>query len=189
MALLCAFALASCTGASPSRKERPDRASSSSDRTAGAEGTADATRTVQGGCGDTELRKGAPPGWNPKPAGFSDGAVGLPYVVGAGDQIMGYLWEHPMTPKAAALEEKDDGNKVLWYVRSERGGKPLAIRAHPRGVQAPVVKLSFPANSGPGRIYPSDIAVPRPGCWTFELSWNGHRDEVDLKFFEEKGNS
>ncbi|WP_093614813.1 hypothetical protein [Streptomyces indicus] len=132
---------------------------------------------------------GAPPDWNARPAGFSGGTADMPYVVGDRDQIMGFLWEHPMTPKAAALKNGGDGNKVLWFVRSAREGKPLTIRANPHGAQRPVLDLSFPANSGPGEIYPSDIGVPRPGCWTFELSWGAHRDEVDLNFIAEKGTS
>ncbi|MER7170451.1 hypothetical protein [Streptomyces mesophilus] len=198
VALLGVLVLTACSAGSPREEragqagqERSGRAGGVSDASAGAE-VADAVRTVKGGCGETEIREGAPPGWNPEPAGFSDSAAGLPYVVGAHDQIMGYLWEHPMTPKAAALGDGGDGgdgNKVLWYVRSAREGKPLTIRAHPRGAERPVVELSVPADSGPGEIYPSDIAVPRPGCWTFELSWAGHRDEVDLKFLAEKGAS
>ncbi|WP_199546752.1 hypothetical protein [Streptomyces sp. N35] len=202
VALLGVLALTACSAGSPPREDRAGQAgperpggkngkNGKSHTSAGAE-VADAVRTVKGGCGETEIREGTPPEWNPDPAGFSDAADGLPYVVGAHDQIMGYLWEHPMTPKAAALRDGGDGgdgNKVLWYVRSARDGKPLTIRAHPHGAERPVVKLSVPADSGPGEIYPSNIAVPRPGCWTFELSWAGHRDEVDLKFLAEKGAS
>ncbi|MBC9712013.1 hypothetical protein H9Y04_05440 [Streptomyces sp. TRM66268-LWL] len=193
VALLGVLALTGCSGASePQEESRPGTpAGGDTEQSTASKGDAGAgaVRTVEGGCGATKIRKGAPPHWNPEPAGFSDSAEDLPYVVGAGDQIMGFLWEHPMTAKSAALKDGGDANKVLWFVRSERMGKPLTIRAHPRGAEQPVVEFSFPSNSGPGEIYPSDIAVPRPGCWTFELSWAGHRDEVDLKFLEDKGAS
>jgi hypothetical protein len=73
-------------------------------------------------------------------------------------------------------------NKILWYVRFPRDGKPLMAEGHPLGASRPVARFSQPANSGPGEIYPSGPAVPMPGCWHFTLSWNGHSAEVDLLF-------
>jgi hypothetical protein len=46
--------------------------------------------------------------------------------------------------------------------------------------QRPVVSSTWPADSSPGEIYPSEIEVPAPGCWQFTLSWNGHTDTIDL---------
>jgi hypothetical protein len=29
-------------------------------------------------------------------------------------------------------------------------------------------------------IGPSHVDLPAPGCWTLDLSWSGHRDQVEL---------
>jgi hypothetical protein len=100
------------------------------------------------------------------------------YVVGTGDTVMGYLWADPLR----AGHPDSPSNKILWFVRSPRQGHDLTVRAHPRGAEQPVVSYAFPANSGPGEIYPSAIDVPQPGCWTLDLSWGRHRDRVDLRY-------
>ncbi|MDG4858992.1 hypothetical protein P8605_12640 [Streptomyces sp. T-3] len=124
------------------------------------------------------MLRGAPPDWNPEPAGFSGGPGKLPYVLGTRDAAMGYVWAKPLRAGGGA----DSGNKILWFVRHPRMGDPLTVRAHPRDAERPVVTSTESADSGPGEIYPSGIDVPHPGCWTLELSWGVHRDEVDLEF-------
>jgi hypothetical protein len=102
----------------------------------------------------------------------------LPYVLAAGGTIMGYLWRFPLR----AGHRADPANKILWYVRLPRAGNPLVVRTHPAGRPGPAVSYRFPPTSGPGEIYPSIIDVPRPGCWTLDLSWGAHADRADLRF-------
>lgn len=132
--------------------------------------------TLAGGCGATRLLQGAPPAWNPRPAGFN-GPPGLPYVLGRKGTIMGYLFR---TPLVAA--PRGPGDKILWYVRLPRHGSPLSITGHPRGADHPRVSRRFLADSSPGEIYPSGVDVPRPGCWVFTLTWDGHEDDLTLSF-------
>src|SRR5207247_10381818 len=61
-----------------------------------------------------------------------------------------------------------------------RDGMPLQLAGHPLHAARPVVSSTWPADSTPGEIYPSEIEVPAPGCWQFTLSWNGHTDTIDL---------
>jgi hypothetical protein len=136
-----------------------------------------APRTVSGGCGGTGLIRGRPPAWNPAPAGFVLQPPTLPYVVGRAGTVMGYLYRVPLVAPPPR-----DGNKILWFVRHPRDGHPLRMTAHPYGAGRPLVTRQFPADSRPGEIYPSAVDVPRPGCWVFTLTWDGHEDTVALNF-------
>lgn len=73
-------------------------------------------------------------------------------------------------------------DKILWVVASPRDGQPLQLTGHPLNAATPIVSSTWPADSTSGEIYPSDIVVPSPGCWQFTLSWNGHRDTIDLSY-------
>jgi hypothetical protein len=145
--------------------------------TATGPGATGGPRPLSGGCGQTTVFGGAPPGWNARPAGFGN-TPQMPYVVGARDLIMGYLWATPLR----AGHPDNPSNKILWYVRLPRSGQPLRVHAHPSGAREPAVSYEKPADSSPGEIYPSGIDVPRPGCWTLELSWGPNTDQVDLLY-------
>ncbi len=56
------------------------------------------------------------------------------------------------------------GNKILWIVRFPRNGNPLDITARFGGDPSLVVRTSWPADSEPGEIYPSELDLPRPEC-------------------------
>jgi len=131
-----------------------------------------------GGCGGTSIFTGPPPGWNAQPAGFPRQPPALPYVVGGSDSVMGYLWARPLY----APEAPTHSNKVLWYVRYPRDGRPLHVTGHLRTDPRQTMSATFPANSSPGEIYPSDMTVPQPGCWTFTFRWNNHADHLSLPF-------
>jgi hypothetical protein len=133
--------------------------------------------TLAGGCAGTPVLRGAPPGWNPRPAGFIK-EPDLPYVLGRKGTAMGYIFNAPLVapPRAGT-------NKILWYVRQPRNGSPLRITGHPAGADHhPEVTRQFPADSSPGEIYPAAVEVPHPGCWVFTLTWDGHEDDVVLRF-------
>src|SRR5207245_8077083 len=90
--------------------------------------TGPAAPHMAGGCGGTSIFTGPPPGWNARPAGFSRQPPALPYVVGGSDSVMGYLWARPLY----APEAPTHSNKVLWYVRYPRDGRPLHVTGHLR---------------------------------------------------------
>jgi hypothetical protein len=95
-------------------------------------------------------------------------------VIASPNIAMGYIF--------SSLTAGPPDNKILWYVRFPREGKPLMAEGHPLGASQPVARFSQPANSGPGEIYPSGPVVPTAGCWHFTLTWNGNSAAVDLLF-------
>jgi len=127
-------------------------------------------RLVWSGCGNAAVYNGAVPAW-----ASLNAPAGLNYVIATPDLAMGYLFSYP-------LLAGPDGNKILWYVRAPRGGRPLLAEGHPLGSSQPAASFSQPANSSPGEIYPSGVTVPTPGCWRFRLAWNGYAADVDLLF-------
>jgi hypothetical protein len=42
--------------------------------------------------------------------------------------------------------------------------------------------LLLPPNSSPGEIYPSEVDVPSPGGWHFDLRWGKNKASVDLVY-------
>jgi len=126
---------------------------------------------VTGGCGPRPLLRGDVPSWT-----ASANPPALVYVLGRHQQIAGFLFGFPLM----AGHPEPFADKILWVVRSNRHGAPLRLTGHPLNAATPVVRSSWPANSSPGNIYPSDIEVPSPGCWRFTLTWHRHADTVDL---------
>ena len=127
-------------------------------------------RVVSSGCGSAPIYNGAIPSWASENA-----PANLNYVIATPDLAMGYLFSYP-------LLAGPDGNKILWYVRAPRGGRPLLAEGHPLGSSKPAASFSQPADSSPGEIYPSGVTVPTAGCWRFHLAWNGYAADVDLLF-------
>jgi len=124
-----------------------------------------------GGCGPRPLLRGDVPSWT-----ASANPPALIYVLGRHQQIAGFLFGFPLM----AGHPEPFSDNILWVVRSDRHGAPLRLTGHPLNAATPVVRSSWPANSSPGNIYPSDIEVPSPGCWRFTLTWHRHADTVDL---------
>jgi hypothetical protein len=134
--------------------------------------------SAQVACGGTGILAGRPPAWNAQPAGFTQQPTFLSYVVGSANSVMGYLWGNPLY----VPEPGGRINKILWYVRYPPNGAPLQLTGHLVTNPARTVTESFPNNSGPGWIYPSDVVVPQTGCWSFTLRWASHTDHLSLRF-------
>ena len=126
---------------------------------------------VSGGCGASPLLLGAAPGW-----ASSANPPRIRYALAERGQVAGFLFGYPLM----AGNPQPYSDKILWVVASLRDGMPLRLTGHPLGAAGPVVSSTWPADSEPGEIYPSEIVVPSPGCWQFTLSWNGHTDTVEL---------
>lgn len=106
-----------------------------------------AATPLPGGCASTQVYKGGMPAW------LRDGSQGftgmntIPYVLAGPTAVAGFLFAYP-------LQAGTDRTKILWVVSTPRNGAPLEIQIHPSGTTEPVLKVSHPADSGPGEIYP-----------------------------------
>jgi hypothetical protein len=132
---------------------------------------------TNGGCGGTRLLQGAAPGW-----ASSASPPSIRYALAERGQVAGFLFGYPL--KAGNPRRYSD--KILWVVASPRDGLPLRLTGHPVGAATPVISSTWPADSSPGEIYPSEIVAPSPGCWQFTLSWNGHTDSVYLRYVKQQ---
>jgi hypothetical protein len=109
-------------------------------------------------------------------AGFHPPGVSIGHVMGVRGDIVAILWGGPKT-SLYAPPHKNQNNKILWVARLPlpvMSLSPLTIRAALNGTHL-VASRELP--NGPG---PSFVNLPAPGCWTLNLSWAGHHDQVDL---------
>jgi hypothetical protein len=132
---------------------------------------------VDANCGATAVVQGDIPDTLVTWAGHN-APTGLPYAVARPAIAAAFLFGYPLHVRAAGASAT---NKILWVVGTARTGD-LAIEGTPLGRSAPVVRYSFPPNSGPGEIYPSGVDVPEPGCWSFTLRWAGQTASIDLLY-------
>jgi hypothetical protein len=138
-----------------------------------------ATLVVPGGCGATKLYRGRPPNWTaPAFANSRPGRLPWPHAVSRGGNVVAIVFGNPLR----AGDPSNPDNKILWIMRLPRRGLPLAIEATPLHATAPRIRSSWPADSSPGEIYPSDVNVPAAGCWQLTLRWAGHTDRIDLHY-------
>lgn len=133
-----------------------------------------AATIVEGGCGTTKVYRGGIPA-SLDQAGAHNNPTGLAYVVADPPIAAGFLFNYP-------LSAGPQGDKILWVMGAPRDGAPLAIDAHPYGASQPVASFSRGADSGPGEIYPSGLAIPSGGCWTLSLTWGTNRAKADLEY-------
>ena len=121
-------------------------------------------------CAPTAIRRGAPPKWTA--AAWSDSSAGfkLPYALASNAAAAAFFF----APTLRAGHPTNPTNKVLWIVRHPRDGQPLRILARSSTSPTRTVRMSFPADSSPGQIYPSYVDLPTPGCWQLTLRWDTH---------------
>lgn len=108
-------------------------------------------------------------------AGFHPQTQPMPYVMGAQGNIVAILWADHDPLHAPPLASTS--NKILWVSRlNEQLASPLWIRATLNGTGRTATREVV---GGPG---PSIINLPAAGCWSFNLSWGGHQDHLDLRY-------
>jgi hypothetical protein len=106
-------------------------------------------------------------------SGFHPPSMPIGHVMGLRGDIVAILWGTPES-SLYAPPLPNVGNKVLWVSRlADKPGAPLAIRATLNGTDR-TAALELPD------VGPSYVNLPAPGCWTLDLSWSGHRDQVEL---------
>jgi hypothetical protein len=106
-------------------------------------------------------------------AGFHPATMPMPYVMGDHGKIVAILWADP--PHSPPLANVN--NKILWVARVvPMPPGPLIIQATLNGTGRTATRE---VTGGPG---PSIINLPRAGCWSFNLSWAGNRDHLELRY-------
>ncbi len=163
------LAIAGCTSSTTAVHPSP---SPSIDRSPSSDAQA-----ITGGCGQTQIYKGGEPDWLTR-AGDNNNPKGLPYFITSPAIAAGFVFGYPL--RSGAPTNPD--NKILWVVDRPRDGNSLVISGHPLSAADPTMQASFPDNSGPGAIYPSEVNVPAAGCWQFEIAWGPNRATVDLVY-------
>ena len=106
-------------------------------------------------------------------SGFQPPDLPIGHVTGLRGDIVAILWGGPES-SLYAPPLPSQRNKILWIPRhADEAGAPLTIRATLNGTHRAVTR-QLPD------VGPSHVNLPAPGCWTLDLSWSGHRDQVEL---------
>jgi hypothetical protein len=127
-------------------------------------------------CVPAAIHHGAPPPWTATAWADSSPDFRVPYALASGDAAGAFFF----APLRAGKPE-NPSNKVLWIVRFPRDGRPLDITARLGRDPSRVVRISRSADSSPGEIYPSEVDLPKPGCWHVALTWGSHRAHLDVE--------
>jgi hypothetical protein len=127
-------------------------------------------------CAAAAVHHGPPPAWTAAAWADSSPGFSVPYSVATGSRAAAFFFAKSLR----AGHPTDPANKVLWVVGQPRQGMPLTISARRIGDRSPTVRISEPADSGPGEIYPSYVDLPRAGCWRLALAWAGHRAAINV---------
>lgn len=124
--------------------------------------------TFAGGCVGTVLTDAEPPVW--AQAGFrSTGAPWpVPWAFGTQNTAVAFLFSKVLV---AGSGPRVDGtyNKVGWVAKADypNGYLNVAVDGRPLGESQPVLTFT---NAGGSNA----VDFPKPGCWTFRLSWSDH---------------
>jgi hypothetical protein len=132
-------------------------------------------RAAAAGCAPAAIHNGPPPAWTA--AAWSDSSPGfrVPYALSSNGAAGAFFFAFPRAGNAS-----NPSNKVLWIVRYPRNHNPLLITARYGSDAREVVRITRPADSSPGEIYPSSVDLPKPGCWRLALAWGPHRATIDI---------
>jgi hypothetical protein len=141
-------------------------------RTSSPHPSSTAPTTVSASC-RTAVRHAALPVW--ARAGFDPADQPAWYIIGEKRTIVGVVFGYPLV---AGKRQDGKGNKILWVGKHVDAAAPadLEITARLNGTDLEVKRS---VHGGPG---PSLIDVPRPGCWTFDLSWAGGHDRIAVPY-------
>jgi hypothetical protein len=164
LVLLCAGALVSCTSPAleqPATTPAPTKPAPAD----------------QISC-DGQVKAGPLPVW--ARGGFSPPDTPVPHIVGVNEDIVGVAFGHPFhAPKSAPGRN----NKILWIANPD-APPDSALPVDDSGA----LKIHATLN-GSGlavdrqvSVGPSQVDMPRAGCWTFTLSWAGHHDEIAVPY-------
>jgi hypothetical protein len=139
--------------------------------------TPPSSAVIESNCGSTPIYRGSIPHWLDVAGGYNNPRE-LPYVIGHPALAAGFIFGYPLR----AGHPDNPGNKILWVVKAPRNRSSLTVDAHPLGASSPAIHETFPANAGPGEIYPDGVDVPTAGCWQFDLRWGNNDVQVELNY-------
>jgi hypothetical protein len=106
-------------------------------------------------------------------SGFHPPGTPIGHVMGLRGGIVAILWGGPES-SLYAPPLPSVRNKVLWVSRlADKLGAALTIQATLNGTHR-TAAVVLP------NVGPSYVNLPAPGCWTLDLRWSGHRDQVEL---------
>jgi hypothetical protein len=166
VAVIAATAITACSAA--------DHSAARSHNDRGALPPASARPVTAAGC-LARFTDGPLPVW--ARGGFHPPGQMMGHVMGVRGEIVAILWGGAKTSLFAPPRKGQENNKILWVARQPLPVMklaPMTIRATLNGTR---VVASRVLPNGPG---PSAVDLPAPGCWTLNLSWAGHHDQVDL---------
>jgi hypothetical protein len=164
--MLAILVVAAC---SSGQEPAPAKSSASS---ASAPSHAGAEPVTKAGC-SAALAVGPLPPW--ARSGFHPPGQPVAHVMGAKGKIVAIIWARHDALHAPPLPNQ--ANKILWVSRLDvQPGSPLTIRATLNGTDR---TASRELPNGPA---PSYVNLPVAGCWTLNLSWSGHEDQVELRY-------
>jgi hypothetical protein len=97
--------------------------------------------------------------------------------VGTRGAIVGVLFGYPL--HSPPVPNKN--NKILWipHGATEVTSDSPSIKIEGRLQDDPALTMTKTVLLRPGS---SIVDVPRKGCWTFQLSWNGKTDTVVVPY-------
>lgn len=122
---------------------------------------------------ESAVRLGPLPEW--ARSGFTPPDQAVRYVIGERSRIVGVVFGYPLT---APRGQGDRNNKILWVGNAAEPGAPpdLVIVGHLNGTATTARRT---VAGGPG---PSIVDMPKPGCWTFDLTWSGVHDRLAVPY-------
>jgi hypothetical protein len=117
--------------------------------------------TVNSGIAPTWTRFGAP--------------SRTPFLASDAPRIAGFVFTkairagHPTTPH----------NKILWILNDGSADRTLTLTARRAGTTE-IARRHYRATDGAGRIYPSYLDLPTPGCWHLAFTWNAKTTRLSV---------
>jgi hypothetical protein len=130
-----------------------------------------AVHTFPGGCAGTVLTDAEPPVWAQAGFGTTGTTWPVPWAFGTQNTTVVFVFS---TVLVAGSGPRVDGsyNKVTWVAKDPPSGvaagypygtSNVVVEARPLGESQPTVTNTSGANV---------LDFPKPGCWTFHLSWS-----------------
>ena len=140
--------------------------------------------TFVGGCAGTVLTDAEPPVWAQAGWSVTGPPWPVPWAFGTQNTTIAFVFSRVLV---AGSGPRVDGtyNKVTWVAKDRPAGvaadypfgtSEIGVEARPLGESQPVLTNARGA---------SVADLPKPGCWTFRLSWSAHGQQqvstIDLE--------
>lgn len=98
----------------------------------------------------------------------------MPHIIGRAGRIAALVFGDPLQSPPPSPPRT---NKILWVSRVS-GGRLTITAQRMNGRQRVGIVVRRSANDGP-----SIVNLPAPGCWRLSLTWSGHHDSLDIRYW------